>query len=60
MKIQRAGSAMLHRLLTWCEESGMLSVHLFSAEGKAPFYEAHGFRRRSEGAPGMVWTGHSR
>ncbi len=51
------GSALLEQLLTRCRAGGIHSVQLFCANGKAAFYERHGFVRRTDSAPGMDWRG---
>lgn len=47
------GSEILGRLVAECESEGIHDIQLFSAEGKAPFYERHGFSLRPDTAPGM-------
>ena len=47
------GSEVLRRLVQVCREAGIRDVQLFSATGKAAFYEQLGFVARSEDAPGM-------
>ena len=47
------GGHMLNQLVTRCKASGIPDIQLFCAEGKAGFYEKHGFVRRPVDAPGM-------
>ena len=47
------GTAIMRRLLDRCRTDRIRDVQLFCAAGKAPFYEALGFRVRSTDAPGM-------
>jgi GNAT superfamily N-acetyltransferase len=47
------GSGILSRLVDRCREAGIRDIQLFSARGKAGFYEKNGFSRRPEDAPGM-------
>jgi GNAT superfamily N-acetyltransferase len=47
------GTAILSRLVERCTEAGIRDIQLFSAKGKAGFYEKNGFKRRSEDGPGM-------
>ena len=51
------GSEILRRLLDQCRTHEIHTVQLFCASGKAGFYEKHGFVRRADDAPGMVWRG---
>ena len=51
------GSAITERLLAACRDAGIRDIQLFAANGKASFYERHGFHRRPEEAPGMEWAG---
>jgi hypothetical protein len=41
-------------LLDRCERAGIRDVLLFSAKGKAGFYEQFGFVARPDEAPGMI------
>ena len=47
------GSALLQRVNQRCREAGMRRVWLFAAEGRAGFYQRHGYRARGPGEPGM-------
>lgn len=47
------GSEVVRRLVRRCRDAGIDQVQLFCAGGKRPFYEALGFRARSDEAPGM-------
>jgi len=47
------GTGILTRLVECCREVGIRDIQLFSAKGKAGFYEKNGFSRRSDDAPGM-------
>ncbi|MBU1049413.1 GNAT family N-acetyltransferase [Candidatus Bipolaricaulota bacterium] len=47
------GSEILTQLLAFCRKEGIPDVQLFAAQGKAPFYERHGFKERPGNAPGM-------
>jgi len=47
------GTAILSRLMERCTEAGIRDIQLFSARGKAGFYEKNGFSRRPDDAPGM-------
>jgi ribosomal protein S18 acetylase RimI-like enzyme len=50
---QRIGSHILTQLVAHCQATGIRQIQLFSAKGKAGFYEKHGFQIRSSDAPGM-------
>jgi len=50
---QGIGSAILKKLVSACRTEGIRDIQLFSASGKAGFYERHGFRPRPADAPGM-------
>jgi len=50
---QGIGSELLSRLVSRCQQAGVRDIQLFSARGKAPFYERHGFRSRPSDSPGM-------
>jgi GNAT superfamily N-acetyltransferase len=47
------GTGILSRLVERCREASIRDIQLFSAKGKAGFYEKNGFSRRPEDAPGM-------
>ena len=49
------GDTIMGHLMRWLEGAApdRAFVGLFSAAGKAPFYERHGFRTREPGRPGM-------
>ena len=47
------GSNLLHLLVEQCKSAGLRDIQLFSAKGKAAFYQARGFVARPEDAPGM-------
>ena len=47
------GSSILRALVERCRARGIPDIQLFSATGKAPFYEGNGFVRRPPDAPGM-------
>lgn len=47
------GAELLAMLVRAAREAGVASVHLFAAEGRAPFYERNGFAPRPADAPGM-------
>lgn len=47
------GKGILDRLTRQCQKSGIRDIQLFSAKGKAGFYEKYGFSRRPESGPGM-------
>lgn len=47
------GSQLLTRLVDQCRSAGIRDIPLFSAAGKASFYERHDFKRRPDEAPGM-------
>lgn len=53
------GRLIMDGLMSWIEEHAPPNafVGLFSAEGKAPFYEQYGFASRSKGRPGMELVG---
>ncbi len=51
------GSQVLERLVTKCREANIRDIQLFSARGKAGFYEKRGFVPRPQDAPGMEWRG---
>ena len=50
---QGIGSTILDKLTQTCREAGIHDVQLFSATGRAAFYERHGFVARPADAPGM-------
>ena len=50
---QGIGSEMLSRLVAVCRGAGIRDIQLFSAQGKASFYEQQGFAARPKDAPGM-------
>ena len=50
---QGIGSTILHKLIERCRGAGVPVVWLFAAQGKAGFYQAHGFAPRPADAPGM-------
>lgn len=52
---QGVGSRILRKLLDQCRDNNILLVMLFSAKGKASFYERFGFVKRQKDAPGMIW-----
>lgn len=52
---QGLGSQLLNRLLAACHQANIRAIQLFSAHGKAGFYERRGFVVRSPDAPGMVY-----
>jgi len=52
-KLQGIGSMIMEAMLEKCREAGIRVVWLFSASGKAGFYEKHGFEGRPSTAPGM-------
>ena len=47
------GSTLLSAVLAACHDAGITDIQLFCAEGKARFYERHGFVSRPKNAPGM-------
>jgi len=47
------GTEIMKRLVTRCQEAGLLQVQLFSARGKRGFYERLGFVARPDDGPGM-------
>ncbi len=47
------GSTILKMLIDRCEQNRIRDVQLFSAKGKAGFYERFGFISRQPDAPGM-------
>lgn len=47
------GAELLAMLVRAARKAGVAGVHLFAAEGRAPFYERHGFVARPASAPGM-------
>ncbi|QTN27938.1 GNAT family N-acetyltransferase [Rhodoferax sp. AJA081-3] len=47
------GSALLSSVLDACHSAGITDIQLFSARGKAGFYEQHGFISRPSDGPGM-------
>jgi len=47
------GTGILSRLVERCREASIRDIQLFSAKGKAGFYEKNGFSPRPENAPGM-------
>jgi len=52
-QLQGIGSMIMEAMLERCGEAGVRVVWLFSAAGKARFYERHGFEERPSNAPGM-------
>jgi len=53
---QGIGTSILGMLRAKCTEHNIQRVWLFSAPGRAPFYEKNGFMIRPENAPGMQMT----
>ena len=53
MRGRGVGTAIMKRLISRCEEAGILQVQLFSARGKRGFYERLGFAARPDDGPGM-------
>jgi GNAT superfamily N-acetyltransferase len=51
---QGIGSVILEKLVAKCKAAGIRDIQLFSAKGKAPFYQKHGFVERPVDAPGMA------
>ena len=47
------GAEILKMLVDECKKHEIRDVQLFSAKGKAGFYEKYGFVRRADDAPGM-------
>ncbi len=47
------GKQILKILTDYCVAAKIRDIQLFSAKGKAGFYEKYGFTRRPEDAPGM-------
>ena len=47
------GSIILEKLITKCKIARLRDIQLFSAKGKAPFYNKCGFVERPDDAPGM-------
>lgn len=47
------GKQILKILTDVCAKAKIRDIQLFSAKGKAGFYEKYGFKRRPEDAPGM-------
>lgn len=50
---QRIGWTILEFLTAKCRRHEIRDIQLFSARGKAGFYEKFGYRRRPEAGPGM-------
>ncbi len=50
------GAHMLSSLLAACHEAGISDIQLFSARGKAAFYQRHGFVPRPQEGPGMQFV----
>jgi GNAT superfamily N-acetyltransferase len=50
------GSALLTSVLEACHSAGITDIQLFSARGKAAFYERHGFVCRPSDGPGMQFS----
>ncbi len=50
---QGIGKHILEMLLEKCYRHEIRDIQLFSARGKAGFYEKYGFARRPDDAPGM-------
>jgi aspartate racemase len=53
MRGRGIGTGIMKRLMSRCEEAGVLQVQLFSARGKRGFYERLGFAARPDSGPGM-------
>ncbi|MGN6409413.1 MAG: GNAT family N-acetyltransferase [Curtobacterium sp.] len=51
------GAEVLARLVDEARRRGVNDVQLFAANGRAAFYERHGFERRPDGGPGMDVVG---
>lgn len=47
------GKEILRILNDFCVKANIRDIQLFSAKGKAGFYEKYGFTRRPQDAPGM-------
>lgn len=47
------GKEILKKLTAVCTANNIRDIQLFSAKGKAGFYEKYGFQRRPEDGPGM-------
>jgi GNAT superfamily N-acetyltransferase len=54
---QGIGSQILRMVTDKCTSCGIRDIQLFSARGKAAFYEKNGYVRRPQDAPGMEWLG---
>ncbi|MBZ8142142.1 GNAT family N-acetyltransferase [Rubrivivax gelatinosus] len=50
------GRTVLQALLARCHAAGITDIQLFCAEGKAGFYERHGFVARAPSRPGMQFV----
>lgn len=50
------GGTILKKLLSECKSHNIVMVSLFSATGKADFYQKYGFENRPSDAPGMRWV----
>lgn len=50
---QGIGKSIILELTDVCIKHEIRDIQLFSAKGKAGFYEKYGFKRRSEEGPGM-------
>lgn len=50
------GSSLLSSALDACHNAGITDIQLFSARGKASFYERHGFVCRPSDGPGMQFS----
>ncbi|NTW40576.1 MAG: GNAT family N-acetyltransferase [Cellulomonadaceae bacterium] len=51
------GAGILERLVAEAHRRGVRDIQLFAAQGRAGFYERHGFVRRPQDAPGMGHVG---
>ena len=47
------GSELVSNITGQCKDAGVISVHLFAADGTEEFYNKHGYKARPPNMPGM-------
>ena len=52
-KLQSIGSKLVASITKQCKDAGVITVHLFAADGTERFYNQLGFKARPPNMPGM-------
>lgn len=52
-KHQNIGSTLVSNITKQCKDAGVITVHLFAADGTESFYNQQGFKARPPNMPGM-------